>query len=244
MLALFLDESGDHNLVRIDPQYPLFVLGGILADRNYAFSSLQESVDRFKGEIFGKTRILLHTSDITRNRNGFEFLQNSDKRRNFYKSLNALVEGLDFEILAVAIDKEKHVTTYGRYALDPYHFSLRVVVERFVYALRTRRTKGVIYAEARGSDLDEALRSEWARIRREGTGFVKGEHVVRNIEQMKIVPKRQNIAALQVADLVLSPLARYVLGRTRTPDMEICLRKLRRGPQGQWMGYGLIKLPR
>jgi hypothetical protein len=197
MLALFLDESGDHNLVRIDPQYPLFVLGGILADRNYAFSSLQESVDRFKDEIFGKTSILLHTSDITRNRNGFEFLQNSDKRRNFYKRLNALVEGLDFEILAVAIDKEKHVATYGRYAFDPYHFSLRVVVERFVYALRTRRTKGVIYAEARGSDLDEALRSEWARIRREGTGFVKGEHVVRNIEQMKIVPKRQNIAALQ-----------------------------------------------
>ena len=27
---LFLDESGDHSLYKIDPQYPLFVLGGAL----------------------------------------------------------------------------------------------------------------------------------------------------------------------------------------------------------------------
>jgi hypothetical protein len=31
---LFLDESGDH----IDPQYPLFVLGGVIVDKDYAAS--------------------------------------------------------------------------------------------------------------------------------------------------------------------------------------------------------------
>jgi hypothetical protein len=31
--VMFLDESGDHNLTVIDPQYPIFVLGGIIADR-------------------------------------------------------------------------------------------------------------------------------------------------------------------------------------------------------------------
>ena len=30
MKVLFLDESGDHSLAKIDPQYPLFVLGGII----------------------------------------------------------------------------------------------------------------------------------------------------------------------------------------------------------------------
>ena len=29
MKVLFLDESGDHNLSVIDPQYPMFVLGGV-----------------------------------------------------------------------------------------------------------------------------------------------------------------------------------------------------------------------
>jgi len=37
---LFLDESGDHNLSIIDPQYPLFVLGGVIVDMDYADRSV------------------------------------------------------------------------------------------------------------------------------------------------------------------------------------------------------------
>ena len=36
MKTLFLDESGDHNLSVIDPSYPLFVLGGVIMDSDYA----------------------------------------------------------------------------------------------------------------------------------------------------------------------------------------------------------------
>ena len=36
MNILFLDESGDHNLSKIDVQYPLFVLGGVITDQEYA----------------------------------------------------------------------------------------------------------------------------------------------------------------------------------------------------------------
>jgi len=32
MKVLFLDESGDHSLNVIDPQYPVFVLGGVIVD--------------------------------------------------------------------------------------------------------------------------------------------------------------------------------------------------------------------
>ncbi|MBA7700163.1 hypothetical protein ES703_108872 [subsurface metagenome] len=40
MKILFLDESGDHNLSIIDPQYPLFVLGGVIVDMDYADRSV------------------------------------------------------------------------------------------------------------------------------------------------------------------------------------------------------------
>jgi hypothetical protein len=33
---LFQDESGDHNLTVIDDNYPVFVLGGAIVDRDYA----------------------------------------------------------------------------------------------------------------------------------------------------------------------------------------------------------------
>ncbi len=35
MKYLFLDESGEHNLTKIDMQYPVFVLGGIVVDSEY-----------------------------------------------------------------------------------------------------------------------------------------------------------------------------------------------------------------
>lgn len=74
MKILFLDESGDHNLQVIDPAYPLFVLGGIVVDKGYAEGELSERIAAFKRNLFGREDIILHTSDITRNRNGFEEL--------------------------------------------------------------------------------------------------------------------------------------------------------------------------
>jgi hypothetical protein len=69
--ALFLDESGDHNLSAIDRQYPLFVLGGVIMDKDYAEGPLVEELNALKSQLFGRTDIVLHTADIARNRNGF-----------------------------------------------------------------------------------------------------------------------------------------------------------------------------
>ncbi|KJV92878.1 DUF3800 domain-containing protein [Rickettsia bellii] len=33
MHILFIDESGDHNLTKIDPSYPIFVLGGVIIEK-------------------------------------------------------------------------------------------------------------------------------------------------------------------------------------------------------------------
>jgi hypothetical protein len=48
MQVLFLDESGDHSLSVIDPQYPVFVLGGVILDADYAATEMQTAVHRFK----------------------------------------------------------------------------------------------------------------------------------------------------------------------------------------------------
>lgn len=38
IIGSYLDESGDHSLTRIDSQYPVFVLGGVVIDADYADS--------------------------------------------------------------------------------------------------------------------------------------------------------------------------------------------------------------
>ena len=79
--VLFLDESGDHNLVAIDDNYPVFVLGGVIVDADYARGPLTEAFDDFKKRMFGRADLALHTADIVRNRNGFEALNNLNSVR-------------------------------------------------------------------------------------------------------------------------------------------------------------------
>jgi len=53
MKLLFVDESGDHSLSVIDPQYPMFVLGGIIIEKHYADGELTRQLDDFKQRLFG-----------------------------------------------------------------------------------------------------------------------------------------------------------------------------------------------
>ena len=85
MRVLFLDESGDHNLTVIDDNYPVFVLGRVIVDKDYADGPLTEAFDDFKARLFGRTDLVLHTADIVRNRNGFGGLKDTGFRNRFYK---------------------------------------------------------------------------------------------------------------------------------------------------------------
>ena len=67
MKAFYMDESGEWNPVVRDADYPVFVLGGIIADKDYADGPLTDAVNDFKRELFGDSGIILHTADIARN---------------------------------------------------------------------------------------------------------------------------------------------------------------------------------
>ena len=74
MKILYLDESGDHSLSVIDPQYPVFVLGGVIVDAGYAATEMDAAIQRLKLDVFDRADITLHTSDIVRQRGPFGIL--------------------------------------------------------------------------------------------------------------------------------------------------------------------------
>ncbi len=144
MKSLFLDESGDHNLSVIDPQYPVFVLGGLIVDKDYAEGEMTARVREFKRALFGTDALILHTADIARNRNGFEQLKDAAFRQLFYERLNSLMQDLEYQVVACAIRKDLHRNLYGPTAQDPYMSSLRVLVERFCYEIGDKENGGEI----------------------------------------------------------------------------------------------------
>ncbi|HJD61209.1 MAG TPA: DUF3800 domain-containing protein [Rickettsia endosymbiont of Columbicola hoogstraali] len=86
MHILFIDESGDHNLTKIDPLYPIFVLGGVIIEKNYADGELIYEMNKFKQLVFGTTDIILHTAEICPNKNKFLCLKDIDFREFFIKN--------------------------------------------------------------------------------------------------------------------------------------------------------------
>jgi len=80
-------------------------------------------------------------------------------------------------------------------------------------------------------------------LRTSGTEFLSASAIRKNISDLNIREKSQNIAGLQIADLIVSPIGRHVIGKKGKADWKIIKGKFRKGPMGNYMGYGLVVLP-
>lgn len=244
MKKMFLDESGSHNLTVIDPQYPIFVLGGVIVNADYAAGPLEARLREFRRQVFGDENLVLHTADLVRNRNGFERMAGREFREECLAKLNGLMAELDYMVVACAIKKDGHLARYGVSALDPYMLSLELLVERFALEIGDREGGGEIIAECRSAELDRQLVLAWENLKVYGTRYLRAAEIKRRIVSLTTRPKQDNVAGLQLADLVVSPIGRYVLGKPVREDFRIVERKLRCDTRGNYWGRGLMVLPK
>jgi hypothetical protein len=244
---MFLDESGDHNLHNIDPQYPVFVLGGVIVARDYVQTDLEPALADFKLALFGNTDLILRTAEISRNRKGFERLKEAGFRQEFYGRLNDLMRRLDYKVAACAIRKDKYLEHYGLTAVDPYMLSLHVLVELFCFEVGDVAGGGLIVAEKRGHTLDREIDVAWLDLKSKGSRHLPASTIDGRIAGLSTVAKKENIAGLQLADLVISPLARWVLGKENHEDFTIVKEKLLNramNPECSYSASGLVVLPK
>jgi len=213
-------------------------------DKDYAETELSVRMNDMKERLFGRTDIILHTSDITRNRNGFERLKDADFRARFFAELNELMRQAEYKVVACVIKKEAHLARHGVAALDPYLLSLRLLVERFCFEVGNREAGGAIVAEKRGQPLDHELEIAWLEMKVSGTRYLQAKDLERRIAGLNLRSKSSNIAGLQLADLIVSPIGRKILGKSPKEDYAIIETKFRRHSNGNYDGYGLVVLPK
>lgn len=228
----------------VDPSYPLFVLGGVIVEQRYAEGPLEQALRDFKRRFFGRDDLILHTADITRNRNGFERLKEREFRDHFYRELNTLLRGIPFQVVSCVIRKDDHLRRYGVAALDPYMLSLDVLVERFCMEIGNVAGGGVMVAERRDPTLDRELDIAWLNLKVQGTRYIKAKDIENRILGLNLRAKSANIAGLQLADLMVTPIGRKVMGKTIKEDYRVVEEKFRRSRTGQIEGYGLVVLPK
>ncbi|MBP8612880.1 MAG: DUF3800 domain-containing protein [Candidatus Atribacteria bacterium] len=244
---LFIDETGDYNLFKIDKTYPILGLLGVIFDEDYHFTEVEGAIRNLKYNFGLESSVILHTAEIVRCKNCFVFLKNAKIRESFYKAIDDLLLNLEYTIIFVVVNKMNFIKTY-RNPYDPYCISLKFMEERFYYYLRGLSLnksdfKGKIIVESRDDKLDDVIIAEQDKIFNFGTEHISPSDFNETIINFKLKNKMENIAGLQVADLIASQLGRKHLGfRPYWGDnLDV---KFRKGPNGGILGYGLKIFPK
>ncbi len=241
---MFVDESGDHSLKSIDPQYPVFVLDFCIFRKDRYTRTVVPSVQEFKFRYFGHDLVVLHERDIRKQKPPFVFLKSQEKREAFMEELTRLVDNAEFTIVASVIDKKRHVESY-QHPYNPYHLALLMCMERAHNFLRDQEQhENITYmvVETRGNREDKELELHFRRIR--DGGYACGSMPNRLMLNFEIVfaDKKRNSAGLQLADLTARPIGRCVLDQKSSRPWEVIEKKLLRGSGGYW-GHGLKVFP-
>ena len=244
MKTLYLDESGDGNMKVIDPDYPMFVLGGVIVDNEYV-KVIDDKFNAFKKEIFGKTDIIMHTSDIRRKQGDFKCLKDDALLEKFYEKSNELMSELEYSVISCAFPKEKFNAFLKKHNIKSpnlYHLSLTVLVERFVRILKQSGDQGYIIAESQEETLDDRVLSIWENMKIKGTINLEGNEVRKSILDLKFGNKKSKLSGLEMADLVISPIGHQILATRNLPDWETVEQKLQSNKH-KWIETGIVEYP-
>lgn len=238
---VFVDESGDHGLKSIDPNYPMFVLAFCIFRKTEYATTLVSDLKHFKFKHFGHDQVILHETDIRKDRGDFSILKTREKKEAFLTELSDIVEATSFTFIATAIQKEALLARYAN-PDNPYHVALGFGLERVYFYLRGIGEAGMknhIVVEKRGKQEDAGLELEFRRV-------CDGNNYMRKSFPFEIVfaDKKSNSAGLQMADLIARPVGMKLL-RPGQPNRayDIIERKFYRNGRGQINGWGLKCFP-
>lgn len=246
MKIIFLDESGDHSLIKIDKQFPVFCLAGAVFDENKYAKIDNAKIDAFKIHHFKSKNIILHSREIRKCEAPFNILMNPKTKKTFYKDLDNLISSLKFTTLASVIIKNKLCSKYSD-PTNPYSLSLQFIMERFLYYLEECDDVGYFSVESRDPKSNTNLLNTFTEIINNGSGsgahYIAPERFQKRIQKMDFVTKKQNQNGHQIADLVAYPIAKYGLSKNKlNPAFEIIKPKFR-SKNGRISGYGLKIFP-
>jgi Protein of unknown function (DUF3800) len=237
---VFVDESGDHSLEVINPDYPVFVLAFCILPRAAYIQQVTPSVRQLKFELFGHDLVVLHEHDIRKKSGPFAQL-NKERREMLVERLTDTIAAAPMTLVAVVIDKVRHKARYTA-PEHPYHLALKYGLER-VHAFLAREGQGgrttAVVCEARGAKEDKEIELAFRRV-------CDGDNRSKRPYPLTIVvaDKKTNSEGLQLADLVARPVGLHVL-RPNQPNRawDVLQTKLYTGLHGVVQGNGLKVFP-
>lgn len=205
---VYVDESGDHGLQNIDENYPLFVLAFCVFHKRHYSEKVVPALEKFKFNHFGHDQIILHETDIRKEKGVFNIFRNRDDKLQFIEELTTIIEYSNFILISCVIDK-RILRKQANIDSNPYHIALGFCLETLYEFLQEKDQhykKTFVVVECRGKKEDNELELEFRRIcdgnNKSGTSLPF---------EVLFSDKKTMSSGLQLADLVARPVGLHVL---------------------------------
>lgn len=206
---VYVDESGDHGLQHIDPNFPVFGLSFCIFKKADYTEQIVPAVQNLKFRYWGHDAIILHEREIRRSIEDFDFPD--ETYRKFNTELTELIETAPFKVIGAVINK----TALRDQNVDipnPYYIALRFCMEELRSFLISNDQKGRrvhVVLECRGKKEDQDLEQEFRNVAA-GNDFNELDF------ESRFAKKTTNSTGLQLADLTAGPMARH----SHRPDQQ------------------------
>lgn len=224
---IYVDEVGNSDLDSSeDPNHRFLSLTGVIVEIGHIEKVVHPEMEALKAGFFRHhpdEPVIFHRKEMLNSKGSFEPLKDTDTRRKFDAALLERMRAWEYYVVSVCLDKKRHKETYTVWRYDPYHYSLAVLLERFVFFLERVGAVGDVLAESRGGNDDRRLKDSFARLWERGTEYVSPERIqkVLTSKQLKVKPKINNISGLQLADLVAHPSRNEILREQKLMEREL-----------------------
>ena len=256
---MYVDEVGNSDLnASDDPNHRYLSLTGVIIELEHVAQTLHPELETLKVRFFGShpdEPIILHRKDILNKKYPFHSLKDPPKEAEFNQEILLILRETDYVVLTAVIDKLRHRERYKIWRYDPYHYCMAVLAERYVLWLHRYGVKGDVMAESRGGKEDRRLKDSFDHIFINGTDYLDADRFRLHLtsRRLKVKPKSQNIAGLQLADLLAHPSFRSTLARHERRELPenfgglisaiLEESKYDRSTDGRIEGYGRKVLP-
>jgi hypothetical protein len=256
---LYIDEVGNSDLGSSkNPNHRFLSLTGVIIDLDYVNDVFQPQLEALKHKYFQShpdDPLILHRKELVNKKPPFSNLCDPATEAAFNNEFLDDLIHWQFTAITVVIDKLQHAEQYQVWHYDPYHYCLKVLVERYVRWLQRQNACGDVLAESREGKEDMRLKTSFERVYEEGSDWISPElfHAHLTSRQLKVKTKANNIAGLQMADLIAHPSYKVALARHNGEAIpenfggqigDILLQhKYARSPSGKIDGWGIKWLP-
>jgi Protein of unknown function (DUF3800) len=219
VLRMYVDEVGNADLkASSDPNHRYLSLTGVVFDIDYVDRVVAPELEALKRRYFKAhvdEPLILHRKELVNRKYPFQALREPEVERAFNADLLSLLEKLQYKVITAVIDKQEHCQRYQAWQHHPYHYCQEVLVERYVVSMAGVDKVGDVLAESRGTRADRELKDAYKHIYDHGTGWVEKEVFQARLtsKELKLKRKSDNIAGLQIADLIAYPSFKATLLR-------------------------------